>query len=510
SRGVTHIVKGAVVRDATTRAMADEQLWSIVQDDAGTTWFGTSSELYGLKDGRVVHITTQQGLASDIVYQVLPDAKGSVWVTGPNSVSRLRQKELDNFAAGSRVEMTLHLDPYDLESASMYSGMQPEGAVAPNGEIWLASNKGALAIDPRKVVPSTSTPVEIEQVLVDGQPVDAGQMIRLKPGNGRLEISYGAIHLRSQGGVRYRYRMEGLDAWNEAQTRRTAYYTHLPAGTYRFTVQATELDQPGAVTERSITVIQEPYFYKTTWFLVLCGIVLGGLVIAIYRLRLQQMRLRFQAVSDERARLAREMHDTVIQGCVGASTLLEAALGIDGAADEPLKQQLVSYANDQMRSTIDQAREAVWALRNSSSSEAHVGILCGEIAQKMAPDADVPIRCRVTGTPYALSELATHELMMAVREAVLNAVSHAEAQEIEVRVSFEEDGLAVEIRDDGRGFDVKTKSAGTGHYGLVGMKERIQLIHGTLRIESADGAGTTVRINLPRAHRRIEPVKTGS
>jgi len=238
--------------------------------------------------------------------------------------------------------------------------------------------------------------------------------------------------------------------------------------------------------------------------------VLGGLVIAIYRLRLQQMRLRFQAVSDERARLAREMHDTVIQGCVGASTLLEAALGIDGAADEPLKQQLVSYANDQMRSTIDLAREAVWALRNSSSSEAHVGILCGEIAQKMAPDADVPIRCRVTGTPYALSELATHELMMAVREAVLNAVSHADAQEIEVRVSFEEDGLAVDICDDGRGFDVKTKSAGTGHYGLVGMKERIQLIHGTLRIESADGAGTTVRITLPRAHRRIEPVKTGS
>jgi signal transduction histidine kinase len=310
--------------------------------------------------------------------------------------------------------------------------------------------------------------------------------------------------------VRYRYRLEGLESWNEALTRRTAYYTHLPAGTYRFRVQATEIDQPGAVTETSLVVIQEPHLYSTRWFLACCVFVALGLVFAIYRLRLHQMRLRFHAVADERARLAREIHDTVIQGCVGASTLLEAALGIDTADDEQLKQQLVSYANDQMRSTVDLAREAVWTLRNSSTSEAHAGILCTEMAQNIAQDSGIPIRCKVAGSPYKLGEVATHELMMIVREALLNSVSHAEAEEIEVRVSFGVKELEIEVHDNGRGFDVSAENSAVSHYGILGMRERIQLIRGVLEIESLPGQGTSVHIRLPRTHVILEPTQMGA
>src|ERR1035437_746664 len=208
--------------------------------------------------------------------------------------------------------------------------MQPSGAVAPNGDVWFPSSKGAVHIAAKQIVPEMPSPVVVDQVLAEGQLVPFDQEIVLRPGNGRLEITYAVTRLRSQEGLRYRYRMEGLEAWNEAFTRRTAYYTHLPPGKYRFRVQAYEVGNPGALSEASIALVQRPHFYATFWFLGCCAVALLGVGFLWYRLRLRQMKVRFQAVNEERARMAREMHDTVIQGCIGVSSLLEAALGVEG------------------------------------------------------------------------------------------------------------------------------------------------------------------------------------
>jgi signal transduction histidine kinase len=322
----------------------------------------------------------------------------------------------------------------------------------------------------------------------------------LKPGNTHLEIGYGAIDLRSDGGLRYRYRMEGLEGWNDAGTRRTAYYTQLPDGDHRFRVQVFEIDNPGVVKEASVLITQDRHFYFTPWFKAICVLAIFGLSFLIYRLRLHQMRLRFQAVSTERVRLAREMHDTLIQGCVGVAALLEAAQEVD-TTDEPLRKNLIAFATEQVRSTIGKTRDAVWALRNSSISQTNIGAICEELVRDGHAESGIPIRCQIQGTPFMVGEDATHELTMTVKEALTNALSHAEATSIHLAVSFREQDLEVEISDNGRGFDPEQAAAMNGHYGLIGMAERVSLLGGSLQIESKVARGTTLRIWVPRRTR---------
>lgn len=499
SRGLSHISNGKIVHDVATQALRKEQLWSICEDAAGELWFGSSNGLYGYGKGRMVHLTTAQGLATNMVYQILRDTRGNIWLSGPNSVSRLRERDLDEFVSGAqaRIRPDLYLDSHDLESAELYSGMQPGGIVTPQGDVWFPSNKGAVYIASDKIVSETTPPVAINQIIANGQLVSPAEEMVLKPGNERLEISYGAIRLRSQDGLRYRYKMDGLETWTEAFGRRTAYYTHLPAGKYRFRVQAFLIDNPNAVSEASVVIVQKPHIYATPWFLICCAFVVTAVVLLAHKIRMHQIRLRFHAITEERARMAREMHDTVIQGCVGISSLLEAASGI-GPEDEPLRQHLLTYATDQIRSTIESAREAVWALRNTSSASTDAGALCRELAAHFESESGVPVRCNISGTPFALGDSATHEMMMSIREALANAVRHGRPSQISLDVHFSEHELSILIEDDGKGFDPDAQRPWDGHYGITGMKERTGLLGGTFEITSAPAHGTRVSIRVPR------------
>jgi ligand-binding sensor domain-containing protein/signal transduction histidine kinase len=511
SRGLSHFVRGALVQDAATRALSEEELWSLYEDASGQTWFGTSSGLYGFRAGKLVHLTTEQGLATNTVYEILDDGHGNLWLSGSSSISRLRVADLDAFARGERadVHLTFFMGSRDLNSASLYGGLQPEGAVAPNGDIWLPANDGAVHIAVDRIEPDNLSPVAIGEVTANGQQMPPGGRIVLGADNRRLEISYGVIRLRSQEALRYRYRMEGIEGWTEAFGRRTAYYTHLPAATYRFRVQAFAIDNPNAVSEASIEIVQLPHFYATFWFVGCCATGLLGLVLLIYRLRLGRMRRQFHAVGEERARLAREMHDTVIQGCVGVSTLLEAALEVE-SSEEPLRLHLLTYATEQLRATIEAAREAVWALRNPSAADTDPASLARKAAEEFQAGSGVPIACSSSGTPFRLGDAATHELMMTVREALANAATHAQASRIEVLTAFLEHELTIEVRDNGCGFDVETKLKQNGHYGIVGMQERMRLLGGAVEIESAPGGGTRVRIHAPRARGEKDKAADGT
>ena len=503
SRGLNHLVRGLLVHDAATTALVQEQLWSVGQDSAGVLWFGTSNGLYGLKNGALVHLTRANGLVSDRIYAILCDRKGSVWLEGPDSISRLSESDLGGFRNGSRVELTFYSSSVDLDSAVFYSGLQPEGAVGSNGQIWFPSNKGAIHIDTGKIASYSPFPVRIEEVSAEGQTLPLGGRIVLNPGNARMEISYAVVHLGSQEGIRYRYQMEGLEDWNEVDTRRTAYYTHLPAGTYRFRVQAYEIGNPGAVSEMSMVVVQRPHFYTTSWFIASCVILAAGLVLLVLRIRVQQMRNRLHAVHEERVRLAREMHDTLLQGCAGVSTLIEAALGAEGT-DDSLRQQLLHYANEQIHSTIDSARDAVWELRNSAESAQDVGLLCRKLAREVQSDTGLSVSCRVEGTPFLLGDLSTDESLKIVREAVSNAVAHAEAGTIAIAVRFTRQDLTIEVADDGCGFTPDAHPAGNNHFGIIGMRERVHLLRGSLTLASSPSEGTVLRISIPRKQRPQE------
>jgi ligand-binding sensor domain-containing protein/signal transduction histidine kinase len=503
SRGLSHISHGRIVSDSPTATLKQEQMWTISQDSAGEIWFGASSGLYGWKAGRLVHLSTANGLATNRTYAILQDPRGYVWLSGPTSVSRVAVKSLDDFADGriGRVHLDEYLSAFDMDSAELYSGMQPSGVIASDGEVWFPSNKGALRIDGSKSPHTVPLQVMIDEVIANGRRLLLAGEIILSPEDGRLEIAYLAIRMRSQEGLRYRYRMEGLEPWTDAAERRSVDYTQLSAGRYIFRVQAYAIDNPEAVSETSLVIVKKPHFYRTKWFLTCCVAAALGLGFLLYRFRLRQMKMRFRAISEERARLAREMHDTLIQGFVGVSTLIEAALSIE-ASDEALRHELLNYATHQAQVTIEAAREAVWDLRHDFELGAtDAGSLCENLAGEFQTQSSVPIRCEVTGDPFVLHESDAHELLMILREALSNALAHGHPAMIDIRVFYANDHLKIEVADNGSGFDVEEAFARKKHFGLIGMNERAKLLDGRIEIRSIPGRGTKICIVvLPKRH----------
>lgn len=501
-RGLNDLREGVFVHNAATAALAEDQVWSIYQDADGGLWFGTRDNgLYRWKQNRLTHYTTAQGLGSNSIYQIVEDRKGGMWLSGPNGISLLRRQELDEMAAdpSRHLSLTFYGVSDEVQTTQIYGGRQPSGCEDGADGVWFPSNNGPIHIADETAPPSPLPPIVIDDASIDGRDVDPSRGITMNPGAARVEISWSPILLRSQEGMRFRYKLEGFDkGWSRASPRRVASWTNLPPGKYTFQVQAFEINHPQAVTEISLAILQRPHFWRTPWFLACCVALLAGMVLAAYRLRLWQMRMRFEAVLNERGRLAREMHDTVIQGCAGISALLEALASLH-EENGSLPEDLLEHARRQVRTTIDEARQAVWNLRQGQPSGRMLEQTLESMAQQIGGDAGVPVVCEVTGRQFPLTQFATHELMMMAREAVYNAVLHARASRIEVRATFGRDDLTLEVSDDGVGFDPEAIFAlEDRHYGLVGLRERVQAIGGEFRLDSISGRGTNLTVRVPR------------
>ncbi len=381
----------------------------------------------------------------------------------------------------------------------MCGGEKPAGLLTSRGEVWFPSSKGPVRIRIDQPEPSDRAPALIDQVVADGLQISPSSGISLGPDTAKVELHYGVVLLRSQERIRFRYRLDGFDrTWSEATADRVAHYTNLPAGRYTFRAAAFEMNNPEAIAEAVVDIVQRPHFYRTAWFMTLCVLCLAGVVWSIHKFRLQQLRGRFQAVLIERNRLAREMHDTVIQGCVSVSALLEAHLSL-GHADADAKQDLLGCARTQLRATIDEAREAIGNLRHSAPPLADLTPLLQKMATDLSQEFGVPVECVASGRSFEFQQDTIHELLMVVREAIYNAVRHGRPSAVTLEIEFGRNSCSVRILDDGMGFEpAHLASLPVGHYGLVGMRERVQRIGGKLVLNSRSGAGTEVRFQIPK------------
>ncbi len=501
-RGVSRLHNGAFQSDPVTEALKTEKVWAIHQDSEGGLWFGTrNGGLYRWRNGKLSHFTTADGLASNSIYELVEDGRGILWISGPNGISEVSRHELDKVAEhpGGRVTLTLYGISDGLESLQMCGGEKPAGLLTSRGEVWFPSSKGPVRISIDQPKPSDRAPVLIDQVVADGLQVAPANRIALGPDTAKIELHYGVVLLRSQERVRFRYKLESFDRdWSDATAERVAHYTNLPAGKYKFRVAAFEMNNPEEIAEASVDIVQRPHFYRTVWFMSLCVLCLAALVWSIHKFRLQQLRARFQAVLSERNRLAREMHDTLIQGCVSVSALLEAHLSL-GHADADARQDLMSCARTQLRTTIDEAREAVGNLRHTPLPIASLTPLLRKMTEELGQEFGVPVDCNISGKPFEFQQATIHELLMVVREAIYNAVRHGRPSRVKLDIGFAKNNCTVRILDDGTGFEPDhLSSLPMGHYGLVGMKERVQRIGGKLVLSSRSGAGTEVRFHVPR------------
>jgi signal transduction histidine kinase len=488
--GLARFRAGAFAFDSIVEQLRNRKIWAIYEDSEGSVWLGTRGDgLFRIRAGKLTRFTTANGLASNYIYQILGNGRGAFWLASPSGV-------FSSYATAS-AESNLYGAFDGIEAGQLAGSVQPAGAITESGDLWFPSSAGVVHVEPQRIAPKKAPPVLIEEVIADGRRLPTRAMLALSPGNGELEVHYTAVRLGSPEGIRFRYRLENFDSdWVEAVNQRFAHYTNLGPGTYRFVVQAYDSTAPVRSAEASLGIRWKPHFYQSWWFFALLAAGIGGTGWQLYRARVQQHALR-AAVLEERNRLAREMHDTLVQGCVGAFSMLDAAESLQDQSRQRA-QELVGRAREQIRTTIDEARDAIWNLRSKSGE--NFGARLTELAHSMSRDNSIAIRLHMKGRPDGLAPSTEDNLLLVAREALLNALRHAAPTRIDLDLRYSRSSLEMKISDNGCGFaPVAAENNGCKHYGLIGMRERAEALGGALSVTSGSRKGTVVGLKIPIA-----------
>jgi signal transduction histidine kinase len=351
--------------------------------------------------------------------------------------------------------------------------------------------------------------VLVEDVTVDSVVHSASGVIGMPPGTRSIEVRYTALALSNAEAVRFRYKLEGMDKdWVDADTRRFAFYDNLKPGAYKFRVAA-RVGEEQWQESSTLLLEQLPFFYQTWSFMLLCAAAFLALLWALYLLRLQQLRHQFaigmEARVNERTRVARELHDTLLQSFQGAVFQFQAARKLLlRDADNTL--QVMDEAIQAAEQGITEGRAAIHDLRPEPATQRDLPELLNaaghESAGTQKPDGNTPnFSVIVEGKLQTLTPILQDEVYRISREVIRNAFAHAAASHIEVEIRYDKDQLRIRVRDDGKGIDPKILEQGgePGHWGISGMRERAQRIGSRLDFWSEMGAGTEVQLTVPAA-----------
>jgi ligand-binding sensor domain-containing protein/signal transduction histidine kinase len=500
--GLSRWHAGAFVQDAATTTLRREKVWTILQDRRGTMWFGTRDHgIFRYRDNSIEHYSASQGLVSNIVYQMLQDRTGRFWISSAEMISSVPEEEMDGdpLHRNHPLSVTLYRMPYEANGVQLSGGRISTGYLAPDDTVWFASDHGALHVIANGASTEGNPVVRITGLTLDGMSLSLSEHLDLPAGSKRLAFLFAPLFLGPQVGIRFAYQLESFDnGWVSAGSSHTATYTNLPAGTYRFRVRSFNVSHPELFTEASLDFVKKPFIYQTWWCRLLFILALLGSGLIAYALRLRTVRNRFAVVLQERGRLAREMHDTVLQGCQGVSMLLEAIA--TQREDEFENDDLLDVARAQLQATMSEARQAVWDLRRNEEEEINLPRSLAALAEQATSAFGIPVVCERIDPISGISGSTGHELLMVAREAISNAGSHANPDSIRISASLDGKDLTLSVTDDGSGFVQKAPSSeADGHYGLVGMRERMHRIGGTLVIHSDSGSGTRVVMKLRQA-----------
>ena len=478
-------------------------------DEQGAVWAATEDGgLSRIKEGRVTSLTVDNGLPCNTVHWSIPDDEGSLWMNTACGLVRVLHDDLSAWVDDPRHKVAAKLlDASDGVPLRAFSSayFNPPVAKGADGKLWFVSGADVQVVDPARLpFNPLPPPVHIETLVADHKAYAVHDGLRLPPLVRDMTIEFTALSLVDLKTTRFRYRLEGHDTdWQDAVDRRQATYTNLPPGDYRFRVKASNnsgvWNEDGAVLEFSI----RPAFYQTTWFRLAGAVLLAGLAWSGFqlwlRMRLRRLQRQFDATLEarvaERTRIARELHDTLLQRFHGLLLQFQAAFNL--LPDRPREsKQVLAGAIDRAAEAITEGRDTVQGLRSPALETNDLADALRALAEDLANENGhaASAQVEVLGTPQTLHPLVRDETFRIAGEALRNAFRHAEAKHIKVEIRYEERQLRVLVRDDGLGIDPEVLDEGgkKGHFGLSGMRERADLAGGKLVIRSTPGTGTEV------------------
>jgi signal transduction histidine kinase/ligand-binding sensor domain-containing protein len=488
-------------------------------DTDDTVWAATLGGLSRIKNGRVLTLNSKNGLPCDGIRWITQDENHSFWLHMTCGLVRIGPTELDAWATDSQRKVkTIIFDSSDgvpNEPIAFRAGSQV--IWSSDGKMWFQGLGGTSVIDPRHLPSNEITPpIHIERITANGKTYDASNGLRLPPRIRDLKIDYTALSFVAPEKIQFRYQLGGQDrGWREVANDREAQYSNLPPGDYVFRVTAANKsavwNESGATLEFSVA----PAWFQTEWFYASC--VLAGLLIAwtIYRIRMRQvagsLRARFDERLSERARIARDLHDTLLQSFQASLIQMQRARNHFSRSPEEAVRTL-DNAIGSAEQAIVEGRDAIQDLRltvNPQSDLEHLLTIAGqELASAQNATGTPPIfRVTVEGPHRSLSPILQDEVYRIGREMLRNAFGHAQASHIEAEIRYDNRKLRLRIRDDGKGIDrdIMSEGARAGHWGLPGARERAIRIGARLDFWSEAGAGTEVELTVPASRAYAKP-----
>ena len=450
----------------------------------------------------------EHGLFNNGVFQTLEDRHGYFWISCNRGIYRVSRQELNDFADGrvSKITSVAYGKQDGMLNIECNGGRLPAGIIARDGKFWFPTQEGVAVVDTQAVyINRQPPPVLIESVTLERDPVDFQRGVTIQPGQRDLEISYTGLSYIKSEQVKFKYRLEGLDAdWMDAGTRRVAYFPYLPPGSYTFRVIAANSDgvwnDEGAMRQRDST----RSLLATLWFWLLCAGAVIGIAVFTIRGRIAQLKNKqaereafsrrlIESQEGERKRIAAELHDSLGQNLLIVKNW--ALIGLNTLEEDNPAREHLTEISETTSLALDEVREIASNLRPYQLERLGLTNAIEQMVSHVKNSSDIEFITEIDNIDGLLSKESEINLYRVVQECVNNILKHSAATSAWLLIKRTASGAEITCRDNGRGFDPEA-SARKGGTGLIGMAERVRMLGGRYTMETAAGKGATIRVTI--------------